>query len=238
MFTIIILGYNLANFLIMLSTYSIRLSRTPDHMSNRPTKDWPLDDEHLIIANFCQALQDNNSTRSALIQAHSSNNFMQYDHQDINLDQVLHQLNEQNVRLTQEYETLSKEVSDTGEGQKVNGRCESTNASKNNQNSSNNTSKDDVQNKKQGEEIETTPECDTDEATRLRQHTNRMETRIAILVDHNKQLEVQLKRLRQLVLLPDDATNSGNGSQFGTLRSKVVRATSLQSQTPEFDSGK
>jgi hypothetical protein len=77
----------------------------------------------------------------------------------------------------------------------------------------------------------------SDEASKLRQHTNRMETRIAILVDHNKQLDSQLKRLRQLVQLPDDIADGSCGSRFGTLRSKVVRATSLQNEkSQEFDS--
>ena len=49
---------------------------------------------------------------------------------------------------------------------------------------------------------------------------------------------MQLKRLRQLVQLPDEAMDPFGGSKFGTLRSKVVRATSLQSHGQEYASGR
>lgn len=38
------------------------------------------------------------------------------------------------------------------------------------------------------------------EARALRQHKTRLETRMQILEDHNKQLESQLRRLRELLL--------------------------------------
>lgn len=38
------------------------------------------------------------------------------------------------------------------------------------------------------------------EARVLRQHKTRLETRMQILEDHNKQLESQLRRLRELLL--------------------------------------
>lgn len=48
-------------------------------------------------------------------------------------------------------------------------------------------------------------ECQQDEellaeARTLRQHKTRLETRMQILEDHNKQLESQLRRLRELLL--------------------------------------
>jgi chaperonin cofactor prefoldin len=46
----------------------------------------------------------------------------------------------------------------------------------------------------------------------LRQQKNRLEARMAILEDHNRQLEAQLDRLRQLV-------TSGNGNT-DTLQSR------------------
>ena len=147
---------------------------------------------------------------------------------DVDLEQVLYQLNIQNVRLTQEFETLSKEVGSDLEEKKV---------SESNANSNSFPCKDDKISNPVSKELENrnTVEIDaskgnnesSDEAVKLLQHTNRMETRISILVDHNKQLETQLKRLRQLVQLPDDMVEGSGGSKFGTLRSKVVRATSL-----------
>ena len=158
---------------------------------------------------------------------------MQYE-RDIDLEQVLYQLNIQNVRLTQEYETLTKEIvnEDVQNNVEENGSEIKTYTLTENdfkeENNTNNRTMEGHNSENDG--------CD--EASRLRQHTNRMETRIAILVDHNKQLDSQLKRLRQLVQLPDDIADRSCGSRFGTLRSKVVRATSLQNEkSQEFDSG-
>jgi hypothetical protein len=185
----------------------------------------------LLIANFCQALQNNSTGFGFPI--NTSDIAMQFE-RDVDLEQVLYQLNIQNVRLTQEYECLSKEVGAEVEEKKV---------AETNANSNSIKCKDDnIRNSKELEyrnnveiEVSKCNEDSSDEAAKLRQHTNRMETRISILVDHNKQLDAQLKRLRQLVQLPDDPSG---GSKFGTLRSKVVRATSLQSQEQEYDSGK
>ncbi|XP_048461151.1 dystrophin-related protein 2 [Rhincodon typus] len=49
------------------------------------------------------------------------------------------------------------------------------------------------------------------EARLLRQHKTRLETRMQILEDHNKQLESQLKRLRELLLQPQQDSEK-NGS--------------------------
>ncbi|XP_062917436.1 dystrophin-related protein 2 [Mobula hypostoma] len=49
------------------------------------------------------------------------------------------------------------------------------------------------------------------EARLLRQHKSRLETRMQILEDHNKQLESQLGRLRELLLQPQQETEK-NGS--------------------------
>ena len=215
------------------------MPRTPDHISSKSTKDWQLDDEHLLIATFCQALQDNFSLSGGMI--HASDFAMQFE-RDIDLEQVLYQLNTQNNRLTQEYETLSKEVANgtTQKDTETNGtNLESSERKGSGQNEKQ--LQEDIGYNKCNEDSEIS-KCDNssiDEAAKLRQHSNRMETRIAILVDHNKQLESQLGRLRQLVQLPDEAADvSLNGSKFGTLRSKVVRETSLQSQSQEYDSGK
>ncbi|KGL96664.1 Dystrophin-related protein 2, partial [Charadrius vociferus] len=53
------------------------------------------------------------------------------------------------------------------------------------------------------------------EARILRQHKSRLETRMQILEDHNKQLESQLHRLRELLLQPPAETdgNQSEGSQ-------------------------
>uniref|UniRef100_A0A3B3U4B2 Dystrophin related protein 2 n=1 Tax=Poecilia latipinna TaxID=48699 RepID=A0A3B3U4B2_9TELE len=58
------------------------------------------------------------------------------------------------------------------------------------------------------------------EARVLRQHKTRLETRMQILEDHNKQLESQLRRLRELLLQPKDDSEA-NGSELSTLSSPV-----------------
>uniref|UniRef100_A0A3Q3VRP9 Uncharacterized protein n=1 Tax=Mola mola TaxID=94237 RepID=A0A3Q3VRP9_MOLML len=58
------------------------------------------------------------------------------------------------------------------------------------------------------------------EARVLRQHKTRLETRMQILEDHNKQLESQLRRLRELLLQPKDDSEA-NGSEPSTLSSPV-----------------
>ncbi|KAM6953516.1 dystrophin-related protein 2 isoform 2-T2 [Aplochiton taeniatus] len=58
------------------------------------------------------------------------------------------------------------------------------------------------------------------EARVLRLHKTRLETRMQILEDHNKQLESQLHRLRELLLQPKDDSEA-NGSEPSTLSSPV-----------------
>ncbi|XP_054647326.1 dystrophin-related protein 2 isoform X2 [Dunckerocampus dactyliophorus] len=58
------------------------------------------------------------------------------------------------------------------------------------------------------------------EARVLRQHKTRLETRMQILEDHNKQLESQLRRLRELLLQPKEDSEA-NGSEPSTLSSPV-----------------
>ncbi|CAL8356225.1 unnamed protein product [Merluccius merluccius] len=60
------------------------------------------------------------------------------------------------------------------------------------------------------------------EARVLRQHKTRLETRMQILEDHNKQLESQLRRLRELLLQPKEDSEA-NGSEPSTLSSPVSR---------------
>ncbi|KAJ3587873.1 hypothetical protein NHX12_011468 [Muraenolepis orangiensis] len=60
------------------------------------------------------------------------------------------------------------------------------------------------------------------EARVLRQHKTRLETRMQILEDHNKQLESQLRRLRELLLQPKEDSEA-NGSEPSTMSSPVSR---------------
>jgi len=53
------------------------------------------------------------------------------------------------------------------------------------------------------------------EANALRQHKGRLEARMEILEDHNRQLELQLLRLKQL-LESDSASRNGHTSRNGS----------------------
>lgn len=62
------------------------------------------------------------------------------------------------------------------------------------------------------------------EAKLLRQHKGRLEARMQILEDHNKQLEAQLTRLRQLLEEPP--------SKPSTLQTRSVTASQLNTECP------
>merc|ERR1711860_70278 len=82
------------------------------------------------------------------------------------------------------------------------------------------------------------------EAKELKLHSNRMETKMRMLEDHNAKLEAQLNRLKDLLYGPQDGdedflkvaeSSSSSGSnfkRFGTLTSKAVIASELVSDGP------
>ncbi|KFW07094.1 Dystrophin-related protein 2, partial [Eurypyga helias] len=73
------------------------------------------------------------------------------------------------------------------------------------------------------------------EARILRQHKSRLETRMQILEDHNKQLESQLHRLRELLLQPPTESD-GNGSAKKTPhQSEGSQAKKKQHNTPDTE---
>lgn len=63
------------------------------------------------------------------------------------------------------------------------------------------------------------------EAKLLRQHKGRLEARMQILEDHNRQLEAQLTRLRQLLEEP-------NAAKASTLQTRSVTASQLNTESP------
>ncbi|KAJ7412587.1 Dystrophin-related protein 2 [Willisornis vidua] len=72
------------------------------------------------------------------------------------------------------------------------------------------------------------------EARILRQHKSRLETRMQILEDHNKQLESQLHRLRELLLQPL-AESDGNGSAASSLASSPHQSEGSQAKEKEHN---
>ncbi|XP_036381285.1 dystrophin-related protein 2-like isoform X2 [Megalops cyprinoides] len=75
------------------------------------------------------------------------------------------------------------------------------------------------------------------EARVLRQHKTRLETRMQILEDHNKQLESQLRRLRELLLQPkgDSETNSAPSSVSSPVSGSGRQGEQLSRTTPETE---
>ena len=72
------------------------------------------------------------------------------------------------------------------------------------------------------------------EAKLLRQHKGRLESRMQILEDHNRQLEAQLQRLRQLLNDPNNGATPGSGlnSKPNTLQTRSVTASQLNTDSP------
>nr|XP_027225286.1 dystrophin-like isoform X2 [Penaeus vannamei] len=67
------------------------------------------------------------------------------------------------------------------------------------------------------------------EAKLLRQHKGRLEARMGILEEHNRQLEAQLHRLRQLLGEPGGMSSP---NKSGTLQTKSVTASQLAMDSP------
>jgi len=67
------------------------------------------------------------------------------------------------------------------------------------------------------------------QAAMLREHRNRLEGRMVILEEHNRQLETQLGKLKQ-ILEPGDAGSQAN--RTGTLTTKAVTASLLATDSP------
>jgi len=74
------------------------------------------------------------------------------------------------------------------------------------------------------------------EARLLRQHKTRLEARMKILEEHNRQLETQLGRLRQL-LDEQPAGSMASPVKTGTLQTRAVTAAHLATDTPIRSNG-
>ncbi|XP_037079338.1 dystrophin-like [Pollicipes pollicipes] len=73
------------------------------------------------------------------------------------------------------------------------------------------------------------------EARLLRQHKGRLETRMQVLEEHNRQLEQQLSKLRRLL---DEGGGGGSSlSRTGTLQTRSVTASQLATDSPARTNG-
>uniref|UniRef100_A0A671RYH9 Dystrophin-like n=1 Tax=Sinocyclocheilus anshuiensis TaxID=1608454 RepID=A0A671RYH9_9TELE len=133
-----------------------------------------MDDEHLLIQHYCQSLNQG----SPLSQPQSPTQILisMETEEKGDLERVLNDLEQENRKLQAEYDRLKKAHDQKGLSPLPS----------------------------PPQMLPVSPQSPRDaeliaEAKLLRQHKGRLEARMQILEDHNKQLESQLKRLRQLL---------------------------------------
>lgn len=174
--------------------YASRLAQVEYGSRNNSTPE--SDDEHQLIAQFCQTLPDSESNggpRSPLQVMAAVDALEQREE----LEAIIRDLEEENATLQAEYDRLRSKQTPTSTPDDT-------------QNS--------VENSNRGQDLMT-------EAKLLRQHKGRLEARMQILEDHNRQLEAQLMRLRQLVDEP-------NVTKASTLQTRSVTASQLNTESP------
>ncbi|XP_053396069.1 dystrophin-like isoform X7 [Mercenaria mercenaria] len=146
-----------------------------------------VDDEHHLIAQYCQSL---NGDTSQLALKSPMQIMMAVDvHQKTELEAMIKDLEEENKTLQAEYDRLR------------------TQQEHNNNEKTLQANEDDFTN--HDEEM-------LAEAKLLRQHKGRLEARMRILEDHNRQLEAQLQRLRHLLEQSGDKSLSLSSSIHGS----------------------
>uniref|UniRef100_A0A182N8V0 Protein detached n=1 Tax=Anopheles dirus TaxID=7168 RepID=A0A182N8V0_9DIPT len=197
-----------------LEMYASRLAQVECGTRSNSTPD--SDDEHQLIAQYCQALPAANSTGGTTGGSGGPKSPVQVmaameAEQREELETMIKELEEENANLQAEYEKLKTKKSTTpittpDEGYKT--PTSTSNAILSSATSSATGGSDMVT-----------------EAKLLRQHKGRLEARMQILEDHNKQLEAQLQRLRQLLHEPTP-------SKPQTLQTRSVTASQLNTDSP------
>ncbi|XP_070800310.1 dystrophin isoform X9 [Pituophis catenifer annectens] len=170
------------------------------YMSDSISPNESIDDEHLLIQHYCQSLNQ----ESPLSQPRSPAQILisLESEERSELERILADLEEENRNLQAEYDRLKQQHDHKGLSPLPS----------------------------PPEMMPISPQSPRDaeliaEAKLLRQHKGRLETRMQILEDHNKQLESQLHRLRQLLEQPQDAKVNGTTQSSPT---SVQRSESNQ----------
>ncbi|XP_061169275.1 dystrophin-like isoform X1 [Saccostrea echinata] len=158
-----------------LELYANRLAEV-EQRQNSSTPD--SDDEHHLIAQYCQSL--NGDTSNQALKSPMQIMMAVDSEQKTELQAMIRDLEDENKTLQAEYDRLRQ----ANDMRVVNG----------------NGFLDSM------EEPEDHDEEMIAEAKLLRQHKGRLESRMRILEDHNKQLEAQLQRLRHLLDQPQDTS--------------------------------
>ncbi|XP_069963266.1 dystrophin, isoforms A/C/F/G/H isoform X6 [Bactrocera oleae] len=201
-----------------LEMYASRLAQVEYCTGSNSTPD--SDDEHQLIAQYCQALPTNNgSGPKSPVQVMAAMDAEQREE----LEAIIRDLEEENANLQAEYQQLcSKQNSTTPDAD--GGMQHSTSVMGGLATGANTGG--------QGEHGQDM----IAEAKLLRQHKGRLEARMQILEDHNRQLEAQLQRLRQLLDEPNSGAVSAAGSALNskpnTLQTRSVTASQLNTDSP------
>ncbi|XP_069495183.1 dystrophin isoform X3 [Ambystoma mexicanum] len=161
-----------------------------------------IDDEHLLIQHYCQSLNQ----ESPLSQPRSPAQILisLESEERGELERILSDLEEENRNLQTEYDKLKEQHDHKGLSPLPS----------------------------PPEMMPISPQSPRDaeliaEAKLLRQHKGRLEARMQILEDHNKQLESQLHRLRQLLEQPQ-AESKVNGTTMSSPSTSLQRSDSRQ----------
>ncbi|KAK3089530.1 hypothetical protein FSP39_004327 [Pinctada imbricata] len=156
------------------------------------------EDEHNLIAQYCQSLNGDTSTQA--LKSPMQIMMAVDSEQKAELESMIKDLEEQNRSLQAEYNRLyeSKQA-------RVNGHDDTS--------------------------IEETDEEVIAEAKLLRQHKGRLESRMKILEEHNKQLEAQLYRLRRLLNQGDESLSREVKHQSVPVSPSSPKSTTHQPQS-------
>ncbi|XP_039185591.1 dystrophin isoform X9 [Crotalus tigris] len=171
------------------------------YMNDSISPNESIDDEHLLIQHYCQSLNQ----ESPLSQPRSPAQILisLESEERGELERILSDLEEENRNLQTEYDRLKQQHDHKGLSPLPS----------------------------PPEMMPISPQSPRDaeliaEAKLLRQHKGRLEARMQILEDHNKQLESQLHRLRQLLEQPQDT--KVNGTTQSSPPTSVQRSESNQ----------
>ncbi|KAK5847635.1 hypothetical protein PBY51_016746 [Eleginops maclovinus] len=157
-------------------------NRNGSYLNDSISPNESIDDEHMLIQHYCQSLNQG----SPLSQPRSPAQILisMETEEKGELERVLNDLEQENMKLQSEYDRLKKAHDRKGLSPLPS----------------------------PPEMLPASPQSARDaeliaEAKLLRQHKGRLEARMQILEDHNKQLESQLHRLRQLLEQTDSKVN-------------------------------
>ncbi|XP_055463892.1 dystrophin isoform X2 [Psammomys obesus] len=161
-----------------------------------------IDDEHLLIQHYCQSLNQDSPMSQPRSPAQILISLESEERGE--LERILADLEEENRNLQAEYDRLKQQHEHKGLSPLPS----------------------------PPEMMPTSPQSPRDaeliaEAKLLRQHKGRLEARMQILEDHNKQLESQLHRLRQLLEQPQ-AEAKVNGTTLSSPSTSLQRSDSSQ----------